>query len=194
MCSACASQSQLRDRCGLEEADGEKVLRRSFLYPASHDNLKITTNCFRAGARMLNRLSSRAGGRCVGLGRRGPADYHTGRVALIAPASEPPGPAAVLPPLGTGVAASTRSWARSCPLRPTWSHARQAYGYCNVMDSLPILYCRWDTALVRLVRSLCAQAPCAGTQCGMRCARHRPRAQERNAACAARGAGYAILA
>ena len=100
LCRAYASQSQLRNRCGLEEADGEKVLRRFFLYSASHD--KITTNCFRAGARVPNRLSSRAGGCCVGLGRRGPAGYHTGRVALMARASEPPGPAAVLPRLGTG--------------------------------------------------------------------------------------------
>ena len=55
------------------------------------------------------------------------------------------------------VAASTRSRARSCQLRPPGSTARQ-YGYGNFMDLLPPLNRRWDTAPGQLVRTLCSQA------------------------------------
>ena len=112
---------------GYEEAARERVMRRFFLYPGSHDKI---TDCLLAGARMPRRLSPRTGGRCVGLGRRRPAGYQTGRVACVARQSQAgeawrrstaSAPTALLPRFGSCArrrpsGPAQLCWARSRPV------------------------------------------------------------------------------
>ena len=101
-------------------------MRRFFLYPGSHDKI---TDCLLAGARMPRRLSPRTGGRCVGLGRRRPAGYQTGRVACVARHSQAgeawrrstaSGPTALLPRFGSDVRRRPSGPAQLC-----WARSRQ---------------------------------------------------------------------